>query len=213
MNSKRINSTETFSAKKPKSQGSFSSLPLDKKLIETLENDMKYTEMTLVQEMTVEILLGGKDLHILSRTGSGKTAAFLVPSIQILLTAPQSNKSIKLLCISPTRELALQIAKEAELMTKNLNLHVGVAIGGTNIKTEKNAMDSGLDILVATPGRLLDHLSNKSNLLNGVGILVLDECDRLLDMGFGPDVNKIMAFSPKQRQSILCSGKAYNLSF
>ena len=92
------------------------------------------------------------------------------------------------------------------MMTKSLNIRVGVAIGGTNIKTEERAMNSGLEILIATPGRLLDHLSKKSDLLREVQILVLDECDRLLDMGFGPDVNKIMGFCPKQRQSILCSG-------
>ena len=184
----------------------FDDIPqLDKRLVSTLIHDCKFTSLTIAQSQTIVPLLEGNDLHLLSKTGSGKTGAFLVPSIQKILLQKQT-RNVQMLVISPTRELALQIAKEATMFSAKLHLKIGVAIGGTNINSERNAIKNGLNILIATPGRLLDHLSS-GNFLVSIETFVLDECDRLLDMGFKPDIQKIVAMLPqsKNRQNILCS--------
>jgi superfamily II DNA/RNA helicase len=145
--------------------------------------DLTDCRMTKVQSDTIEHLLHHKDMHIISKTGSGKTGAFLIPSIQHIIKNPLQS-SIRMLVVSPTRELDLQIAKEANLFTGRLNhLNVGVVIGGTNMKKETSMLRKKLDILIATPGRLLDHLNENIHLLKDTSIFVLDECDRLHDMG------------------------------
>jgi superfamily II DNA/RNA helicase len=164
--------------KKQKVDNSFECYSLDALLVQALVLDCQFKEMTLAQKETIVGLLAGHDMHLQSKTGSGKTAAFLVPSLQKIMEKREKS-FVKLLVISPTRELAMQIAKDAQLFTKyHGHIKCGIAIGGTNINTEKKAIQGGLDILIATPGRLLDHLSSSSNILDRVKTFVLDECDR-----------------------------------
>lgn len=176
-------------------------------LTQTLSDVMQYKSMTIAQSSTIVPLMEGKDLHLKSKTGSGKTLAFLLPSIQKIIDNPRP-RGIRMLVVSPTRELAMQIAKEAEILSsKFANIRVGITIGGTNMGKEEKMLASGLTILIATPGRLLDHLKTNAMLLKGVDTFVLDECDRLLDMGFMPSITDIIKkLGPKgSRQSILCS--------
>ncbi|KAI5000742.1 hypothetical protein ZWY2020_010701 [Hordeum vulgare] len=171
--------------------------------------DAGYERLTRVQEATLPVILQGKDVLAKAKTGTGKTVAFLLPAIELLSTLPHST-SINLLVMLPTRELANQVAVEARKLLKYHNsLDVQVVIGGTRLPQEQRSMRSKpCQILVATPGRLIDHLENTpgfSTRIKGVKVLVLDEADRLLDMGFRRDIEKIIAFIPKERQTLLFS--------
>ncbi|XP_037413220.1 DEAD-box ATP-dependent RNA helicase 26-like isoform X2 [Triticum dicoccoides] len=171
--------------------------------------DAGYERLTRVQEATLPVILEGKDVLAKAKTGTGKTVAFLLPAIELLSTLPLST-SINLLVMLPTRELAYQVAVEARKLLKyHSSLGVQVVIGGTKLSQEQRSMRSTpCQILVATPGRLIDHLENTpgfSARIKGVKVLVLDEADRLLDMGFRRDIEKIIAFIPKERQTLLFS--------
>lgn len=192
----------------------FSSLPIHAALKTALEQDMGYATLTHCQAITIQPLLQKRDLHLVSKTGSGKTLAFLVPIVSSLLiqlddrshTGKSGAPSI--LVISPTRELAMQIEKEAKILCQNTRAKTGIVMGGTNMNREKQMLKSGCDLLIATPGRLIDHLeSTDAALLNAVGAFVLDECDRLLDMGFSPSIEKIIRHLPpsQARHSVVCS--------
>ncbi|KAE8778399.1 DEAD-box ATP-dependent RNA helicase 25 [Hordeum vulgare] len=177
--------------------------------------DAGYGRMTQVQEATLPVILQGKDVLAKAKTGTGKTVAFLLPAIEVLSKLPSSQRShlrssVNLLVMCPTRELANQVAVEAKKLLKyHRLLGVQVVIGGTRITLEQRNMQANpCQILVATPGRLKDHLENTpgfSTRLKGVKVLVLDEADRLLDMGFRRDIEKIMAATPKDRQTLLFS--------
>ncbi|XP_062215336.1 DEAD-box ATP-dependent RNA helicase 26-like [Phragmites australis] len=171
--------------------------------------DAGYERMTKVQEATLPKILQGKDVLAKAKTGTGKTVAFLLPAIEVLFALPHSP-SINLLVMCPTRELANQVAAEARKLLKyHRSLGVQVVIGGTRLPQEQRSMQANpCQILVATPGRLKDHLENTpgfSTRIKGVKVLVLDEADRLLDMGFRRDIEKIIAFIPKERQTLLFS--------
>jgi ATP-dependent RNA helicase MSS116 len=171
--------------------------------------DAGYEKMTCVQEATLPIILQGKDVLAKAKTGTGKTVAFLLPAIEVLSALPHSS-SINLLVMCPTRELANQVAVEARKLLKyHRSLGVQVVIGGTRLPQEQRSMKANpCQILVATPGRLKDHLENTpgfSTRIKGVKVLVLDEADRLLDMGFRRDIEKIISFIPKERQTLLFS--------
>ncbi|KAJ6712440.1 DEAD-BOX ATP-DEPENDENT RNA HELICASE 33-RELATED [Salix purpurea] len=172
-----------------------------------------YVQMTRVQEATLSVCLEGKDAMVKAKTGKGKSAAYLLPAIEAVLKArssiaKQRVSPIYVLIICPTRELACQIAAEANAMLK---YHDGIGmqtlVGGTRIKDDQRCLESDpCQILVATPGRLLDHIENKSGLsshLMGLKMLILDEADHLLDLGFRKDVEKIVDCLPRQRQSLL----------
>lgn len=176
-------------------------------------NQAGFTYMTQVQEAAIPIAVTGKDLIAKARTGTGKTLGFLMPSIERLhakkLRTPPGKVSI--LVISPTRELAMQTMKEAQMLLKNHRYRAQCVIGGTNIRSEqRNLSQGGVDILVATPGRLLDHLQNSKGvkeLISSTSVLVLDEADKLLEMGFKKDIDTIVSYLPATgvRQTLLFS--------
>ncbi|XP_077212611.1 DEAD-box ATP-dependent RNA helicase 31-like [Tasmannia lanceolata] len=174
-----------------------------------------YERMTLVQEATLPVILEGKDVLAKARTGTGKTVAFLLPAIEAIVKLPppdrdQKRPPINVLIICPTRELATQAATEANALLKyHPSIGVQVVIGGTRLPLEQKRMQAyPCQILVATPGRLKDHIENTPGFatrLKGVRVLVLDEADHLLDMGFRRDIEKLIAAVPKQRQTLLFS--------
>jgi ATP-dependent RNA helicase MSS116, mitochondrial len=185
---------------------------IDATIVDTITNDLKFDHMTPVQAATIDRLLLGKDVLAQARTGTGKTIAFLVPSVEKMLRQGGANNEIGLLVVSPTRELALQIATEAKkLLQRFPRFSVCTAIGGVDKTKEARGIYNGCRILVATPGRLLDHLSDEEMRfrLSALQTLVLDEADRMLDMGFLPAIKQILQALPKKdripRQSMLFS--------
>ncbi|MEH6545556.1 MAG: DEAD/DEAH box helicase [Sneathiella sp.] len=166
-----------------------------------------YEEMTPIQSQAIPSILEGKDLIGLAQTGTGKTAAFSLPIIQKLLKdeGKRSPKEARSLILAPTRELAVQIAENIKAYTKYLHLRMALVYGGASPKSQVKAMLNGADILIATPGRLLDLMNQKHISLQRVEFLVLDEADRMLDMGFIRDIRKIIDRLPKDRQTVLFS--------
>jgi len=185
----------------------FKELKLNKPIIRALF-DKKYEEATLVQERAIPAILAKKDIIVSAQTGTGKTAAFALPILQLLYDkqdAPKKGKKIRALVVCPTRELAIQIQENFEAYSKHTNLRSGVVYGGASIEPQKQMLKKGVDILVATPGRLLDlHKQDIVN-LDYIETLVLDEADLMLDMGFIDDVKKIERLCPKGKQTLLFS--------
>ncbi|MDB5865062.1 MAG: hypothetical protein JWO70_2868 [Betaproteobacteria bacterium] len=188
---------------------SFDSLNLMPELLQAV-SDEGYTEPTPIQAQAIPAILERRDIMGCAQTGTGKTAGFTLPLLQIL--APQANTSpsparhpIRALILTPTRELAAQVAESVKVYGKHLPLRSTMVYGGVDILPQKKALHGGVEILIATPGRLLDHLEQKTVNLSRVEILVLDEADRMLDMGFLPDIRRIQAVLPKERQTLLFS--------
>ncbi len=172
--------------------------------------DEGYSEPTPIQSKAIPAVLERRDIMGCAQTGTGKTAGFTLPMLQLL--APYANTSpsparhpVRALILTPTRELAAQVADSVRGYGKHLKLRSTVVYGGIDMTPQTKALREGVDILVATPGRLLDHVQQKSVALGQVEILVLDEADRMLDMGFLPDIRRILALLPTQRQSLLFS--------
>ena len=189
----------------------FQSLGLGEKLRRALR-DVGYTEPTPIQSQAIPQLLQGRDLLGIAQTGTGKTAAFALPLLQRL---DEENSSAKprrprALILAPTRELALQIHDELERYGKHMRLRHAFIFGGVSANPQIKALKQGLDVVVATPGRLLDLAGQRHIDLSEVEVLVLDEADRLLDMGFIRDVKRIVAQTPKTRQSLLFSATMPN---
>ena len=186
---------------------SFKDLHLNKPILKAIE-EAGYIEPTLVQEKTIPLVLDKKDVITSAQTGTGKTAAFALPILQLLFDkqdAPKKGKKIRALVISPTRELAVQIGENFKTYGKNTNLRSTVVFGGTSIEPQIDVLKKGVDILVATPGRLLDlHKQDYIN-LDYIEILVLDEADLMLDMGFIDDVKKVERLCPETKQTLLFS--------
>jgi ATP-dependent RNA helicase RhlE len=173
-------------------------------------SDEGYTEPTPIQTQAIPAILEGRDIMGCAQTGTGKTAGFTLPLLQLL--APHANTSpsparhpTRALILAPTRELAAQVGDSVQTYGKHLPLRSTIVYGGIDIVPQKKALHGGVEILIATPGRLLDHLEQKTVNLSRVEILVLDEADRMLDMGFLPDIKRILAVIPKQRQTLLFS--------
>ncbi len=167
-----------------------------------------YEIPTPIQEQTIPILLGKRDLIGCAQTGTGKTAAFAIPILQLLSErkmAATHKKAIRALILTPTRELAVQISESLEAYGRHLPLKTTVVFGGVSQVAQTNTLKAGVDILVATPGRLLDLIGQKFIELHHVEIFVLDEADRMLDMGFAPDVRRIIGMLPEIRQNMLFS--------
>jgi ATP-dependent RNA helicase RhlE len=171
-----------------------------------------YIKPTTIQERTIPAILEGRDVEGCAQTGTGKTAAFAVPILQLLYSSRKSGQSsrrtpgrVSALVLAPTRELALQISESFTAYGKHTGIKNTVVFGGVSQKSQTDALRSGIDILVATPGRLLDLMQQKFVSLQDVKYLVLDEADRMLDMGFGKDVNRIISKIPKERQTMLFS--------
>ncbi len=186
---------------------SFKDLQLNKPILRAIAN-AGYDAPTLVQERTIPLVLEKKDVITSAQTGTGKTAAFALPILQLLFDkqdAPKKGKKIKALIVSPTRELAIQINENFKVYGKNTNLRSTVIFGGTSIEPQKDVLNKGVDILIATPGRLLDlHKQDNIN-LDYVETLVLDEADLMLDLGFIDDVKKIERLCPDSKQTLLFS--------
>jgi len=171
-----------------------------------------YIKPTTIQERTIPAILEGRDVEGCAQTGTGKTAAFAVPILQLLYRSRKSGQGsrrtagrVSALVLAPTRELALQISESFTAYGKHTGIKNTVVFGGVSQKSQTDALRSGIDILVATPGRLLDLMQQKFVSLQDVKYLVLDEADRMLDMGFGKDVNRIISKIPKERQTMLFS--------
>ena len=165
-----------------------------------------YTTPTPIQEQSIPILLEGKDLLGCAQTGTGKTAAFTLPIIQLLSAKPvEKRKRIKSLIVTPTRELAIQIAESFNAYARHTQLNCTVIFGGVGQGPQVTALKNGVDVVIATPGRLLDLMNQGFISLREVEFFVLDEADRMLDMGFVHDVKKLLAVLPKKRQSLFFS--------
>src|SRR5210317_1205977 len=186
---------------------SFNQLGLRAELVRAV-TEKGYDTPTPIQKQAIPLVLEGRDLMGSAQTGTGKTAGFTLPLLQRLAAAqpPQKGRRvIRALVITPTRELAAQVADSITAYSKWLPLRSAVVFGGVSINPQKQKIIRGVDILVATPGRLLDHVSQRSVDLSRVELLVLDEADRMLDMGFIHDIRKVLALLPKQKQNLLFS--------
>ncbi len=190
-----------------KSTLSFNELGLCEPILRAI-TDTGYTNPTPIQAKAIPLVLNGGDLLAGAQTGTGKTAGFTLPILHLLSQKPLADIAKgrpRCLMLTPTRELAAQIEESVKVYGKHLPLTSTVIFGGVNINPQISRLKKPLDILVATPGRLLDHAGQKTIDLSGVEILVLDEADRMLDMGFIRDIKKILAMLPKQRQNLLFS--------
>ena len=185
---------------------SFSDLPLIAPIQRALSTS-NYTKPTPIQAQAIPPLLEGRDLLGCAQTGTGKTAAFAVPILQRLAgeTKRAAPRSTRALILTPTRELAIQIAESFRTYGRHLALRCAVIYGGVGQSPQVNAMAQGVDVLVATPGRLLDLMNQRLLRLESLSVFVLDEADRMLDMGFIRDVRKIVAAMPASRQTLLFS--------
>ena len=187
----------------------FAELGLAPDILRALD-EMGYATPTPIQAQVIPLALHGGDILGAAQTGTGKTAAFALPLIQRLLPFANTSTSpakhpIRALILTPTRELAIQVEESIQAYTRHVPLRSLVVYGGVNINTQIPILKTGVEILVATPGRLLDHVQNKTLLLNQVNTLVLDEADRMLDMGFMPDLKRIVALLPAQRVNMMFS--------
>jgi superfamily II DNA/RNA helicase len=185
----------------------FIDLGLDNRILEGIDA-MGYENATPVQQQVMVPILEGKDIIAAAQTGTGKTAAFLLPLLHRLLTMPHTAGDINAMVIVPTRELAIQIAESIEGLSYFTDVSSIAVYGGgdgNSFTAEKKALTSGVDIVVCTPGRMIAHLNMGYVKLNGLKYLVLDEADRMLDMGFSDDLAKIITFLPKERQNLLFS--------
>jgi len=190
---------------------SFNTLGLSAEILRAV-TEQGYSVPTPVQRQAIPVILKGRDIMAGAQTGTGKTAGFTLPLLQLLNTASQSNgkRPIRALILEPTRELAAQVEESVHTYGKYLPLQSTVVYGGVNINPQINKLRKGVDILVATPGRLLDHVEQKTLNLSKVEILVLDEADRMLDMGFIRDIRRIIKLLPVQRQNLLFSATFSN---
>ena len=188
---------------------SFSNLSLAEPLARAVA-EMGYESMTPIQEQAIPVVLTGQDVMGAAQTGTGKTAAFSLPLLQRLLKHESSSTSparhpVRALVLLPTRELADQVAQQIALYAKYTKLRSTVVFGGMDMKPQTIELKKGVEVLVATPGRLLDHIEAKNAVLNQVEYVVLDEADRMLDIGFLPDLQRILSYLPKQRTTLLFS--------
>jgi ATP-dependent RNA helicase RhlE len=184
----------------------FRSLNIIEPILKAVEEE-GYTTPTPIQEQSIPIILNGTDLLGCAQTGTGKTAAFAIPILQILRSTQtnERKRKIRSLILTPTRELAIQIGESFNSYGRHTGITNTVVFGGVNQNPQTNALRNGIDVLIATPGRLLDLISQGFISLSDVGIFVLDEADRMLDMGFIHDVKKIIALLPRKRQTLFFS--------
>lgn len=180
----------------------FSQLGLQPSLVRRCES-LEYKEPTPIQSKAIPVILSGKDLIGCAETGTGKTAAFMLPLIQKISLTQASG--IRSLILAPTRELAAQITESFRLLNINKKLRAVTIVGGASMNRQRDALKSGAQIIIATPGRLLDHIERGSIKLSSIEMLVLDEADRMLDMGFLPAIRRVLSKLPSKRQTLLFS--------
>jgi ATP-dependent RNA helicase RhlE len=181
---------------------SFDSFDLNPTILSNVHK-LGYVAPTPIQSKSIPSILEGKDVMGLAQTGTGKTAAFVLPILERLIPGPRG--CVRALIIAPTRELAQQIHEAVVVLAKGTKLHSVTIYGGVNINSDIRNLERGAEIIVACPGRLLDHLQHQKLDLSKVEVLVLDEADRMFDMGFLPDIRKILRYLPKHRQTLLFS--------
>lgn len=186
----------------------FKDFDLSPELIRAVE-EKGYTQPTVIQSQAIPLVLAGGDLMAGSQTGTGKTAGFTLPLLQNLMRKPSLN-GIRALILTPTRELAIQVEESVRELSKYLPLKSTAIFGGVNMKAQIHTLRKGVDIVVATPGRLLDLANQNVADLSRIEILVLDEADRMLDMGFIHDIRRVLKLIPKKRQNLLFSATFSN---
>lgn len=182
----------------------FNELNLNPKVLKAIE-EAGYETPTPIQAGAIPPALEGKDVLGIAQTGTGKTASFTLPMITLLARGRARARMPRSLVLCPTRELAAQVAENFDTYTKHLKLTKALLIGGVSFKEQEALIDRGVDVLIATPGRLLDHFERGKLLLTGVQIMVVDEADRMLDMGFIPDIERIFSLTPFTRQTLFFS--------
>ena len=182
----------------------FSDLDLNPKVLKAIE-EAGYEEPTPIQAGAIPPALEGRDVLGIAQTGTGKTASFTLPMITMLARGRARARMPRSLVLCPTRELAAQVAENFDTYAKNVKLTKALLIGGVSFKEQDALIDKGVDVLIATPGRLLDHFERGKLLLTGVQIMVVDEADRMLDMGFIPDIERIFSLTPFTRQTLFFS--------
>ncbi|MBU0632823.1 DEAD/DEAH box helicase [bacterium] len=183
---------------------SFSTLGLGAPLLKAIQ-EQGYSEPTPIQKQAIPVILSKRDVLAGAQTGTGKTAGFTLPLLQMLSDKKVTDHRVRALILTPTRELAAQVGESVELYGKHLPFRSSIIFGGVNINSQIKQLKAGVDIVIATPGRLLDHVGQKNIDLSKVEFLILDEADRMLDMGFINDIKKILAILPKNRQNLLFS--------
>ncbi|MEM6636476.1 MAG: DEAD/DEAH box helicase [Pseudomonadota bacterium] len=183
---------------------SFSELNLDPRVLAAV-NDAGYETPTPIQAGAIPAALQGRDVLGIAQTGTGKTASFTLPMVTLLGKGRARARMPRSLVLAPTRELAAQVAENFDTYAKNTKLSKALLIGGVSFKEQDLLIDRGVDVLIATPGRLLDHFERGKLLLTGVQIMVVDEADRMLDMGFIPDIERIFELTPFTRQTLFFS--------
>jgi ATP-dependent RNA helicase RhlE len=182
----------------------FTTLGLDDRLLHGIK-DLGWKETRPVQSGVIPLALAGHDVIACAETGTGKTAAFLVPILQRFLTEGEKPAATRALILAPTRELVVQIEDQVQGLTYHTTVSSAAVYGGVPMEAQERALKAGVDIVVATPGRLMDHMRHESTDFAALEVLVLDEADRMLDMGFLPDVQRILAALPAKRQTLLFS--------
>ncbi|MEY2758742.1 MAG: hypothetical protein RIR33_2520 [Pseudomonadota bacterium] len=182
----------------------FDELSLDPRILAAVKG-AGYTTPTPIQEQGIPAVLGGRDITGIAQTGTGKTAAFVLPMIHKLGQGRAKARMPRSLILEPTRELAAQVAEQFEKYGSGYKLNMALLIGGVSFGDQDKKLTAGVDVLIATPGRLLDHFERGRLLMTGVQMLVIDEADRMLDMGFIPDIERICTLLPKTRQTLLFS--------
>src|SRR5882762_9388026 len=194
----------------PEARFSFDDLALAPELLHAVR-DAGYTHPTRIQEQAIPLALAGRDLIGLAQTGTGKTAGFTLPIVHNLISAPLADANgepvhrVRVLILTPTRELAAQVEESFRKYGKYTELRVVPVYGGVGIEPQSKALRRGVDVVVATPGRLLDHMERQNVSFEDLEVLVLDEADRMLDMGFAPQLNRIVSEIPPYRQTLLFS--------
>src|SRR5688500_8768807 len=196
MNNDETTTTETIDG--------FGTLGLDPKLVATLK-ELGYEEPTPIQRESIPLLLTGKDFIGQAATGTGKTAAFALPMLQRISESGKDRPMPSALVLVPTRELAMQVAEAMHKYGQKLRLTTIPIYGGHSFGQQARMLERGVDVVVATPGRALDHLRRKTMDLSGLAILTLDEADEMLDMGFADDLEAILSETPAERQTVFFS--------
>jgi len=190
----------------PEAPARFDTLPLDPKILAAIA----YPTMTPIQAKAIPLVLAGRDVMGAAQTGTGKTAAFSIPLLQKMMKHENASMSparhpVRAIVLAPTRELAIQVADNVKTYASKSNLRSAVVFGGMNMKEQTVELKAGVEVLIATPGRLIDHIEAKNCNLSQVEYVVLDEADRMLDIGFLPDLQRILSYLPKTRQTLLFS--------
>jgi ATP-dependent RNA helicase RhlE len=193
--------TETEPQLSSDSEQSFESLGLSE-AVQQAVRDAGYSTPTPIQREAIPLVLRGRDVIGLAQTGTGKTAAFTLPLVNLLIGGPRRTRAVVL---TPTRELCMQVEESIQKYAKHSQLAVVAVFGGVPLEPQQKALQQGVDVIVATPGRLIDHLERQNVVFDDLEVLVLDEADRMLDMGFAPQINRLVNEMPKYRQTLLFS--------